>query len=196
MKPLKYIEGSFVIDRFKQFCINQHDVVCNQKYDDTLPYSFHLNAVAAMGLKYSYLLNSADEVLITQCICWGHDLIEDARVTYNDIDTKTYLKNIRSNQSLIIKEGIFACTELRGRNRDERKSKEYFDLLKTNRLFVFCKLCDILANVTYGVLTNSSMVGKYRKEYSHLEKELFMVELKDMFIDLKTTLNIGYDSKN
>lgn len=190
------IDELYVVDRFKQFCIDQHDIVCNQKYDDTLPYSFHLKAVAAMGLKYSHLLDNTEEILITQCICWGHDLIEDARITYNDIGNKTYLTNINPSTSLIIKEGILACTELRGRNRNERKGKEYFDFLKTNKLFIYCKLCDILANVTYGVLTNSHMVENYRKEFNHLKEELYIQEYQEMFSDLQTTLNLGYGSKS
>jgi (p)ppGpp synthase/HD superfamily hydrolase len=113
---------------------------------------------------------------------WGHDLIEDARVTYNDI---------RNNRGQPMADIIYACTELRGRDRNERHGAEYFKTLNDNRLAVFVKLCDIIANVTFSMLTGSTMYDKYRKEYPHMREELYghTVEFEDMFLHLERLLD-------
>lgn len=125
---------------------------------------------------------------------WGHDLIEDARTTYNDIkqfkhkDPKSSLDG-----TILIPELaniIYACTELRGKNRSERHGHEYIQLLRENRLGRFVKLCDIIANVNYGLLTNSSMYNKYQDEYPHLYSELYTVEFKPMWDYLEKLLTI------
>ncbi len=40
------------MNEFREWVINQHDVVCNQKYDGNQPYSNHLKFVEAQAKKY------------------------------------------------------------------------------------------------------------------------------------------------
>lgn len=173
---------------FIKFCKHQHDVVCNQKYDKTLPYSFHLNLVAEQVKKFDYILNQKEKQLVLYG-AWGHDLIEDARITYNDIKTWTdgdYSYDFTGDLADI----IYACTELRGKNRSERHGLEYIQGLKDCRLGLFVKLCDIAANAGYGLLTNSSMYGKYRVELPKLKEQLYTEEFKPLWDYLEELLNI------
>lgn len=157
---------------FIQFCKHQHDVECNQKYDKTLPYSFHLNLVAKQVIKFKYLLNN-DDYSKALCGAWGHDLIEDARITFNDI--------VEMSGDKEIADIIYACTELRGHNRSERHGIEYIQGLRDCRLGLFVKLCDIAANVGFGLLTNSSMYEKYKEEFIPFREKVYREEFDDLF---------------
>lgn len=169
------------LDAFKDFCIERHDVFANQKYGDTLPYSFHLDMVARQASKWSYLLDNQNDKYITLCGVWGHDLIEDARVTWNDI-----VKIAGEDVANV----IYACTDEKGKNRNERHSKKYYiDLFKI-KLAVYVKLCDIIANITYSLLTTSSMYKKYSKEYPTVKKYLYRPEYNDMFIHIEKLIQL------
>lgn len=176
---------------FIDFCKHQHDIECNQKYDGNLPYSFHLNLVAKQVKKFDNILKPEERILVLYG-AWGHDLIEDARITYNDV--KTYSHEVTSGGKLIktflpeVADIIYACTELRGKNRSERHGNEYIQGLKDCRLGLFVKLCDISANIGFGVLTNSSMVEKYRKEIPHLKEQLYTEEFKPLWDNIENCL--------
>ncbi len=179
--------------KFIDFCKHQHDVECNQKYDGNLPYSFHLNLVAKQVERFKTLLSYEDYQLALMG-AWGHDLIEDARVTYNDVQFFRHPDPRSPLDGYILKpelaDIIYACTELRGHNRSERHAQEYFDTLKLNRLGIFVKLCDIIANVNYGLLTGSGMYGKYQDEFPHLQSQLYTDEFKPMWDYLEKLLTI------
>ena len=164
---------------FIGYCINRHDVVCNQKYDNNLPYSKHLEFVAAQAKKFKHLLGSqwieSSMFTVWDCVemgCWGHDLIEDARVTYNDI-----VERIGATVANI----IYCCTEEKGKNRDERHSEKYYKELANNKLAIFVKLCDIMANSAFSILSNSSMIEKHRKEHKNTLKYLYINDYKPMY---------------
>lgn len=157
---------------FKAFCINQHDVVCNQKYDQILPYSQHLKYVEAEFYIWKHILGTVKAKELCFMGCYGHDLIEDARLTYNDIKDLVGVE---------VAEIIYACTEEKGRNRLARHSKPYYLDLAQNNLAVFVKLCDIIANVTYSLLTNSSMYQKHKEEHENTKLYLVTDELNMEF---------------
>lgn len=172
----------YINDEKIQTCFNKHDIECNQTYGGSLklPYSFHLKCVMSNAVKYKkYIADYSFYKVILGCA--GHDLIEDARMTYNDI--KELLGEVAANI-------VYACTEEKGRNRAERHSQKFFDELKENRLAVFVKLCDILANATFSRLTNSGMWYKYKKEFSNLIHQLYV---KDEYEDLWNELEIILD---
>jgi hypothetical protein len=108
-------------------------------------------------------------------VAQGHDLIEDARLTYNDITFELSTHMIRD--AIPIAEAIFACTECRGRNRKERHSEEYYSLLVSNDLAVYVKLCDILANVQFSKMTHANMYLLYRKEFPIFTSRLTITQL-------------------
>ena len=102
---------------------------------------------------------------------------EDARTTFNQV------KDMVGED---IAEIIYQCTELRGRNRAQRKSVDFYLELNKNRLAVFVKLCDLIANVKFSLLTNSNMLSKYRDEYPKVKGALYADDYKDMFDYLET----------
>ena len=176
----------------KKIC-DIHDVDCNQKYDKTLPYSFHLMAVLAQAEKYRDLIPSSDWYIM-RISAVGHDLIEDARMTYNDVKALT-INCVEAryggyvSHNIEIADVIYACTEEKGKNRFERHSQKFFDELKVNRLAVFIKLCDIMANVLYSMLKNSSMYEKYKEEFPNLKQQLYVPgEYDKLWEDLEKLL--------
>lgn len=164
---------------FIEWCKYQHDTVCNQKYDGNLPYSKHLDFVHAQYKRFNYLIGDGwvdyGTWTVLQSLemgCYGHDLIEDARVTYNDIVEKVGPE---------VAEVIFCCTETAGRTREERHDLSYYQRCASNRLAVFVKLCDIMANVTYSILTKSKMYKKHKAEHEKTMKYLYREEFKPMY---------------
>lgn len=178
---------------FKEFCFYQHDVVCNQKYDTILPYSYHLDLVVKQVEKFSFLLtddyianpnNSKSSpvhfrtIVILGAYC--HDVIEDGRLTYNDILSKCEIGNYIASE--MVAEIAYLCTDYKGRDRNERKPQELYIDLAQNKLAVFVKLCDIIANSKYSLLQNSSMLKKYKEEYySKVKPHLYTDQYKEMF---------------
>ena len=158
-----------------------HNIEVNQKYDKILPYSFHLEMVYNQGKKFKDIANlirkdgDIEDYLPYSIVVglYGHDSIEDARLTYNDIKEKFGQESA---------EIVYLCTENKGRNRSERKDDSFYNELKTNKLAVFVKLCDLIANVKYSLLTNSTMFDKYKSEYTYkIKPHLFTQEFKPMF---------------
>ncbi len=180
------------MQNFRELIYNQHDVVCNQKYGDGLPYSFHLKCVEAQGDKFLYLLENKEisnpnnsfsfsEFVhnIVKCALVAHDVIEDGRFTYNDVREKVGLGNYIAND--MVAEIVYCVTDLKGRNRASRKNAEYYRELKANKLAVFVKLADLAANTLYSKLTASSMYDKYKAEFPHFKEEVYCEEFKVFF---------------
>lgn len=160
-----------------------HDVECNQKYGNNLPYSFHLEMVYKTGLKFETVLTKALNVGSVphdvHIALWGHDAIEDGRITYNDL---------KQRFSYDVAEIIYLCTDFKGRTRSERKPEQFYlelvgDKSRLNLCAVFVKLCDMISNIQYSVFTNASMAGKYKQEWPETKKKLEAVsqEFKEMF---------------
>jgi hypothetical protein len=191
------------MNQYIDWVTEQHDVVCNQKYDKVMPYSYHLKMVVNEVRRFQDVIDDPDGIFLALHGAWGHDLIEDARVTYNDIlqlndkikSTLRFPKWIAQCDSDIkfweeLADVIFCLTDDKGRNRDERHSERYFDELKKNKIAVFVKICDIIANVKYSKFSESSMFNKYQKEYPKIKKELYINEYKEIFDYLETTLEL------
>jgi len=154
-----------------------------QRYDKIYPYFFHLNEVSKVAIMFRHLVNGNP---LTFLIALFHDVIEDARLTYNDV------KDAWGKE---VADGVYACTELRGRNRSERHGPEYFKELKLNMLGRFVKICDVIANMERGLKTGSSMLDKYVKEYPHFKEELYCEEYKTMFTYIEEVIIKKYHEK-
>ena len=158
----------------KDYFYHLHDVEVNQKYNKTLPYSFHLSMVEAQAFRFEHLI-PCDEPYYTNIFIgiYGHDSIEDARLTYNDI------KQLFGQD---VAEIIYLCTENKGRTRADRKNDVFYQELKQNQDAIFVKLCDIMANSLFSLSTNSTMFKKYKAEYMQKVKPiLYNQDLKEMF---------------
>lgn len=106
-----------------EWCIDQHKKT-NHWYDEYLPYEFHLRMVAQASRDFEHLLDDTRDyftgteftghrlpfqvTLRTACsiAAWGHDLIEDTRASYNDVNTSEKKLQILSTQYLMRKERI------------------------------------------------------------------------------------------
>lgn len=160
-----------------KWCIERHTST-NHYYDKYLPYEFHLRMVVQAFNDWKYLLERnlftfprpfdesihADATFdVIELACWGHDLMEDARVSYNDCIKNLYVSYKCLNEE--IAEIIRAVTNYgRGRNRQERMPDFVYEDIRNTPGAIFVKLCDRIANVQYSKMTKSSMYDKYKKE--------------------------------
>lgn len=160
----------------------------NHMYDDYLPYEFHLRMVVEVYKKFKHLLpedlfpNSTYRVgYIIESACWCHDGIEDARLTYNDIEKQFGIE---------VAEIVRAVTNYsRGRNRDERMPDfVYKDICNTPGA-TFVKLCDRIANVQYGKMMGSGMYKKYQKENPHFLTKLEVINMDTIYNEMVQYLN-------
>ena len=180
---------------WRSFCNKEHDITCNQKYGDTLPYSFHLDCVFKQGMKWLDLLESDSDRLIAMFALARHDLIEDTRMTYKDVLHKveqlilldeTFRMQASKFESVavitnLIAETIYNVTDDKGRNRKERKNEEYYTELRKNHIAVFVKLCDLASNTMFSKLTAHSMYGKYKREFPNFKEKLYLEQFEELF---------------
>lgn len=169
-----------------QWCLDKHKET-NHFYDTYLPYEFHLRMVVQAAKNYIHLYKSSCKGDVESCIedimfaCWGHDLIEDTRTSYNDV--KIVLGQTAANI-------IYAVTNEKGKTRKERANDKYYEGIRNTEGAVFVKLCDRIANVQYSKMTNSSMFEKYKEENNNFIEQLGWFgdvthPYYDMFADLQ-----------
>lgn len=156
---------------YVDWCIEQHRKT-NHYYDRYLPYEFHLRMVNNVFEDFQHLLDDTKDyftgepwrgpkqnqvTLKDACrrASFGHDLIEDTRVSYNDVKTE-----LGQEASDI----IYAVTNDKGKNRKERAGDKYYEGIRNTPGAVFVKLCDRIANVQYGKMTKSRMFEMYKNE--------------------------------
>ena len=150
-----------------QWCIDQHRNT-NHFYDTYLPYEFHLRMVAQTAENFINLIpdwNDGNEVFrdSIKLAAYGHDLIEDTRVSYNDVKEQLGIWSANI---------IYAVTNEKGRTRKERANTKYYQGIKSTPGAVFVKLCDRIANVQYSKMTKSRMFEMYEKENDNFVSEL------------------------
>lgn len=179
----------------QQWCIEQHRKT-NHMYDTYLPYEIHLRMVNEVGKEFKHLLDDTldyftgepfrgplQDQITLRAACmraiWGHDLIEDCRVSYNDV-----MNHIGQGAADI----VFAVTNDKGKNRKERAGVNYYRGIRDTSGAVFVKLCDRIANVQYSKMTKSRMFKMYQEEHSDFEQFLGRYttnkDLEPMFIYL------------
>ena len=174
-------------DRFRKLVHDIHDIDCNQNYDKTLPYSFHLKAVEAQYDKFKHLLPSSDKFTYhsdldsIRAACILHDSIEDARMTWNDV--YEFCLKYTDNPTLadLTADTIYNLTDEKGKGRKERKNDKYYRELKNNKYAVYIKLADIAANTLYSKLTNSKKYKMYKTEFKMFKAKTFKVEYTEFF---------------
>jgi len=141
-------------DEAVNWCILQHTKT-NHMYDEYLPYEFHLRMVNNVANKFKDLIEDHYLQQASLLASWGHDLIEDTRVSYNDI------KIVMGEKAADI---VYAVTNEKGKNRKERANEKYYMGIRETPGAVFVKLCDRIANVQYSKMTGSRMFQMYGKE--------------------------------
>lgn len=171
--------GGKYFNEGEYWCIEQHSNT-NHFYDTYLPYQFHLQMVAQVYEDFKHLLpknlitteeecRHNDWVLVditertVRMACWGHDLIEDTRTSYNDVNSKLGVQ---------VADIVYAVSNEKGKNRKERANDKYYEGIRETPGAVFVKLCDRIANVQYSKMTKSRMFEMYKKENIHFMMKL------------------------
>jgi (p)ppGpp synthase/HD superfamily hydrolase len=152
-----------------EWCISQHKN-SNHFYDKYLPYEFHLRMVAKVCDDFLHLPERRWNDLVVAC--YGHDLIEDTRVSYNDC---------KSVLGEYIADIIYAVTNEKGKNRSERANDKYYECIRNTEGAIFIKICDRIANVQYSKLTKSKMFEMYRKENKEFIERVYDARYLPMY---------------
>lgn len=168
------ITTTSIIEIAKYYAIKQHSNT-NHLYGEE-PYSVHLNMVYYFADKYKDLIESNQNILAS---AYTHDLIEDCRVTYNDV--KEYLNTE-------IADITYALTNEKGKTRDERANSKYYEGIIEVPGARFIKICDRLANATYSKEQGSRMLSKYKSEMPYFRMKLYHDDYSEMFAELVTIL--------
>lgn len=158
------------------FAKDRHSKV-NHIYD-VYPYSFHLEMVVEYAIKHRYVffenIGTKSEFILALKVCWLHDTIEDCRMTYNDVKDKFGEK---------IADCVYDLTTYKGKTRSERANDQYYQDLKQNKIALFVKICDRLANMHYSFnISKSKKMSKvYLDEFDSFKEKLYTQELNKMW---------------
>jgi (p)ppGpp synthase/HD superfamily hydrolase len=114
-------------------------------------------------------------------------LIEDTRVSYNDVKNR-----LDDTGYSYIADIIYAVTNEKGKNRNERANEKYYEGIRSTPGAVFVKLCDRIANVQYSKMMKSRMFEVYGKEQFEFQRMLGRYTdnrgLEPMFVHLDKLL--------
>ncbi len=142
----------------KQYAISCHEKT-NHTYDGQ-PYSVHLQMTVDAAERHIDLIPEQDQPTVISAQ-WGHDTIEDTRITWNDLK-----KELNEDIANI----VYALTNEKGKNRPERANAKYYRGIRRTKYAVFCKLADRIGNAKYSAdkrqtCKGEGMFEKYQKEH-------------------------------
>jgi (p)ppGpp synthase/HD superfamily hydrolase len=149
-----------LVEKAKAYAIKHHDD-CGCKYNGE-PYEKHLQDVYHFANVFIHMLPEEYRQTVLAA-AWGHDLIEDCHLTYNDV---------KKALNKYVADLIYDVTNELGKNRKERAEKTY-PKIKANKLAIYLKLCDRMANMFRGQINGNSMLKKYKEEYPLFKKMLY-----------------------
>ena len=113
-------------------------------------------------LKVMHYLKCEDEELM--CIALGHDLVEDTKVTYHQLNEAGFTERVI--------QGIYSLTKQRGQTYDEYKRQVF-----ANKDAMRVKLCDLRHNSDIrrlkGVTEKDvARIAKYHQFYLEIQEKL------------------------
>lgn len=152
------------IEKISNFAKKSHQET-NCRYGDE-DYFIHLSLVAELVQKHSSVFTNIYDVQVVYAAAYCHDLIEDARVSYD-----TILKI--SNKD--VADVVLAVTDVHAENRLMRHLLTMHKTVKDYRA-IFLKLCDMYVNASYSKSHKHSMYKKYVEEYTY-RKPIFITAL-------------------
>jgi len=126
-------------------------------------YSYHLQGTVNVLTRFKHLVPSEKWSIVVGGM-YNHDVIEDARKTWNDVSKAT-------NKEVADK--AYALTEEKGHNRFERSPERYHFGIAEEEFAELMKLSDTIFNVEEGLRTGSTMVDAYRKEFPKVKSRLW-----------------------
>lgn len=175
----EYREFLSIEEIAKDYAIRRHREV-NHHYNALYPYAFHLQMTVEIANKFIHLIPEEDRPDVIGG-CWVHDIIEDARETYN---------NVKQVTNETIAEYAYALCNEKGKTRKERANEKYYQGIIRYKHALFIKLCDRIANVTFSLNERSSMINMYKKEYDDFHGSLYDGRFQEMWDYLENILGI------
>lgn len=163
------------VKKAAEYAVKCHEDV-NHRYGD-MPYAVHLGDTYNWGRRFAHLIPATAIAEFVLAACWCHDLIEDARQSYNDV---------REIMNTEVADIVYAVTNEKGKTRKERANAKYYEGIRAVEGAVFVKVCDRLANAS---MANGSMRSMYRKEQEYFKQELWTEQLAPMFDELDRLLS-------
>jgi (p)ppGpp synthase/HD superfamily hydrolase len=160
----------------------------NHKYDGR-EYIVHLALVRDVAERYKHLIPE-DKREDLFCACWCHDLIEDNRLTYNDI--KAVLGET-------VADYVYGVTDEKGKTRADRQNDKFYAELFANIYSAILKLFDREANIEYGRYyqndaSNTKMIGGYRKSFPKMKEKYIAAGItiaEPIIRDIETLLSLN-----
>lgn len=141
----------------------------NCSYDEQ-SYYVHIQMVVDMVNKYRDIFKQPIDAKITIGAGHCHDLMEDAKQTYNNIAA-----GCGSIIGLRVADVTLAVTDVPAENRLMKHLLTMGKTVKDYRAIIL-KLCDMGSNATYSKKTGSKMYKKYVAEYAY-RKPIFQMAL-------------------
>jgi (p)ppGpp synthase/HD superfamily hydrolase len=131
-----------------------NDANCEYNGQD---YFVHIENVVSVLTKNIQIFNSLEDATNTLGAAYCHDLIEDAKLSYN---------NILDASNKDVADIVLAVTDVNEANRLLRHLNTMGKTVKDYRAIIL-KLCDIYANASYSKANGGSMYAKYIEEYQY-----------------------------
>lgn len=161
-----------VIDA-RNYAFHRHDIYCNQWYDEKLKlrYSHHLQMVADVGIRFSYLIEDRSQIPRFLILLYCHDILEDGRLTVNDL-----IKIFGLEIALDIRK---LSVDPRGITKEDRLSDSYYEDINTDFVVSLVKLCDRAANIEHGVM-HGKIFASYYNSMDKINKHFVDPKLQDI----------------
>jgi (p)ppGpp synthase/HD superfamily hydrolase len=147
--------NSWEVQSARAYAAHHHVALNGQMHGDR-PYVTHLDEVVGVLERYGI----EDDTMLQAA--YLHDVLEDCSVT------RLELQDLFGKE---VSDLVYAVTNESGKNRKERHLKTYPKILNHPNALIL-KLADRIANVTYSVLTKSSLLQMYRKEWPAFQEAL------------------------
>ncbi|MFA5207073.1 MAG: hypothetical protein WC428_00085 [Candidatus Paceibacterota bacterium] len=130
-------------------------------------YMIHVDKVVYVIETYQDIFLRPIDAEITKAAAYGHDLIEDAKQTVNDI---------REVMGIDAARVILRVTDVPAENRLMKHLLTMGKTVEDHRAIIL-KMADIWSNATFSRNSRNSMYGKYVEEYKY-RKSIFQMGLK------------------
>lgn len=171
------------VRKIKYHLFRLHDANHNNKYDRSLPYSFHLRSAKEQLFKIRKLMfvewditfidaneseqsdfygnkfltkNNLFSLLIIAV--YAHDSIEDCNITYNDLIKILTDFSLNKTQAIFVADIVYCVTNEKGKTRNERRNEKFYKELFANENAVLIKLSDMIANAYHTITFNHHSV--------------------------------------
>lgn len=166
-------------EKISAFAKKSHDDV-NCTYGGSSYYT-HIEIVEEGIDKYREVFLNQDDYVVSRVASSCHDLIEDARLTYN---------NVKNKMGKDVANVVLKVTDVPAETRFMRHMLTMPKTVTDYRA-ILVKMADLRANASFSKANGSSMYKKYKKEYLY-RRPIFMEGLKQFDYHLNEKILIEF----